>query len=116
MYIDLIDDEEFWKKIHQSELIANYQCKRFHEHYSYNIDYLVDKISTKYNSKQYIDREYKLGREPMEDLYFFLFKVASIYGKEIESTGDFISTTYIYKGWKFSLINGQGSYIAIEKI
>lgn len=112
----VISMNEYFKKLTDKENILNLQCAKFHNNYSYRIDLIINKIEKKYNSDDYINREYSLGREPMQDLYSFLFEVSKKYGEELDLNEDFLSQAYEYKGYVFKLYQGQGSFITIDKI
>lgn len=113
--LEKLDWTDYWDKISDKIEVEREQYKRFHENYSYNIDYLIEKIENKYNSDEYYKREIKLGREPEEYLYTFLYGVANVYGEQLDENEDFLADSYLYKGYKFKLYNGQGSFIRIEK-
>lgn len=74
-----------------------------------------DKVYKKYNSDSYIDKEIKLGREPMNLLYDIIFEFAV---RNMPYIGDndgtsiyLVDDTYIIQ-----MIYGQGSYVKFEKI
>lgn len=115
--------QEYFDKIFKREEMEISQLLRFHEKYNDKNKFskIVEKIISKYDSDKYRNREYNLGREPMEDLYFFLYEYASKYGigstdEEFEIHGNnFTSGLYKIHGYFFNLMCGQGSCILISK-
>lgn len=115
--------QEYFDEMFKKEEMAISQLVRFHEKYNDENKFskIVEKIISKYDSYKYRDREYNLGREPMEDLYFFLYEYAEKYGseptdEEFEIHGnDFTSGLYKIHGYFFNLMCGQGSCIKISK-
>lgn len=86
---------------------------------------LIGKCKTKYDSKEYRDREYNLGYEPRTELFFMLVEYAEEYGKNIYeervAKGDILTfcsgglylvdDTYIVE-----LLIGQGSAVNVFTI
>ena len=106
----------YFEKLEKKDKIVQSQIKRFHLYYSHRIDEIIGKIREKYNSINYSEREYSLGREPNEYLYSFLFEVAKTYGEKTDLKEDFLWESYQYEGYIFNLYQGQGSFILINKI
>ncbi len=108
--------DDYFGKIINSEKIETVQLERFHNRFSNNLDFIINKIVDKYSSKKYIEREYSLGREPNTELYFFLYKYAEKYGEftndEKYNTG-FNNGAYSIGNWIFSILNGQGTCINV---
>lgn len=86
---------------------------------------LIGKCKTKYESKEYRERELRLGYEPRTDLFFILAEYAERYGKNIykerTANGDIlmfcngtlwlVDNTYIVE-----LLIGQGSAVNVFTI
>lgn len=108
--------EEYFNKLNIQEKILESQIERFVKKYSNNFSIIVDKIIEKYNSREYVLREYRCGYQPRESLYFFLFEMVRKYGISSEFNGDFCIEAYNYQNYHFELWNGQGSCIIINKI
>ena len=114
--------EKFVKKYIQVTKIENMQLERFHNNCDDKVAF-IKKVINKYNSKEYKDRWYKRGIEPMEDLYWFLYDYATIYGREAngkeydEYAHMFTSNMFIIEeGYAFMRVDGQGSHIDVFKI
>ncbi len=102
--------------------IIDMQLERFHNNCDDKVAF-IKKVINKYNSKEYKDRWYKRGIEPMEDLYWFLYDYATIYGREAngkeydEYAHMFTSNMFIIEeGYAFMRVDGQGSHIDVFKI
>lgn len=121
----LLNSPEFDKMMEKEANKASIyesQLKRFKEGYDHRFGELVEKILSKYNTKEYIQRERSLGYEPREYLIDFLFNYVREHG--VEGTdqdwdrlthGDFTTELYKYKGYMFELLQGQGSVIKVYK-
>ena len=72
--------------------------------------------SNRNNRDEYVNRWYSRGIEPPEKLKFILFRVAEKYGIETEGTTPFTFSAYLYKGFRFELLIGQGSAVNIYKL
>lgn len=114
----------FFEKQNSLAHINKYQVEKFYDKYKNNIDEFTSKIIDKYSSKSYKDRWYNRGIEPPEDLYFFLYDIASKYGrkftkseynrtkKSLYFTHDHV---YVLGSYCFEKINGQGTAIIVQK-
>jgi len=71
---------------------------------------LFEKIKTKYESQEYYNREIKLGREPRQLLYDYIFEYGRKYGIENEIQDAYFSyESYIIDGiWVITIWYGQG--------
>lgn len=110
--------EEFWKQKDNRETILNYQLEKFHNLYKDKLDDVIEHIRNKYESKEYRLKEYRLGREPMESLYWFLFDYAEKYSIEChekEYYNDFTGKIYYLGSYVIQTIYGQGGAIIINK-
>jgi hypothetical protein len=82
-------------------------------------DYVIEKLLNKYGSTKYIDREYRLGREPDDALLYHLLNYSRKYcQRSIEDThwGMFIEEVYYIGSYVIKLAIGQGSMVILEKI
>ncbi len=85
---------------------------------------IIEKIIAKYDSEEYVSREYKLGYEPREELFWVLRDIAEKYGEKIKHNSKkwekylnmFTGEAYIYEGYFVQVMHGQGSVVKIEKI
>lgn len=71
---------------------------------------LFEKIKTKYESLEYYNREIKLGREPRQLLYDYIFEYGRKYGIENEIQDAYFSyESYIIDDiWVITIWYGQG--------
>lgn len=110
--------EEYFQKIANKRAILEYQLEKFHNLYKNRLDEVIEHIQKKYQSDAYRDKEYRLGREPMEDLYSFLFDYAEKYSvvcREKQYYNDFTGSAYYLGSYVIQVIHGQGSAIIFEK-
>lgn len=73
----------------------------------------IQKCIDKYESNEYVNKEYKLGYEPRCPLYDVIFNYASRYGESLECNEDFLAERYKFDNWIVELYIGQGSFIRI---
>lgn len=114
---------DYFNVIIQTRAIRDSQLKRFKEKVDLDsalFSSFVEKVIAKYNSIEYQDREYNLGREPKCSLFSFLFSYAQKYGRHASDDeyerygGIFTSGIYYIDGYYFHLIQGQGSMILVH--
>ncbi len=130
-YLDSPEAKESIKKhfeeLDQKEKHYAEQVERFYQKHKDNMVAIIEKIIAKYDSDAYVNREYKLGYEPREDLYWVLKDIAAKYGEEIRSTKKnihkwrkylnmFTGEAYVYMGYFIQVMHGQGSVVKVEKI
>ena len=116
-FLDFIKSEKLNKKI-----IKN-QFKRFHLKFNDENKFseFVEKVLKKYHSEAYIIRWYKRGIETQQQLCWFLFNYAKIYGRkcksqELKKYGNcFVTEMRFIGGYYFMNMDGQGSVINIIK-
>lgn len=110
-------DDYFNKIIFHREL-KDKRVQKIHEKFGNNIEFLIDKVSKKYESDKYITKEYKLGYEPRKPLYFLLFEYANKYGEvcnDDDYINEFTSAAFYLGSYVIQLMQGQGSVIRIDK-
>lgn len=77
----------------------------------------IEKAVNKYDSDEYINKEYKMGRLPSKDLLWVLYEYACEYCPEYDSDEMFVSEAYIIDDrYLLERADGQGSIIIISKI
>jgi glucan phosphorylase len=84
----------------------------------FGADYVIEKLLDKYDSNDYVNREYRCGREPMEILLYTLLDYARVYCKpsdEDNHWGMFIEEVYYIGSYVIELAIGQGSKIILRK-
>jgi len=118
----LANAKEFFGKAALKDEIYQSQLDRAYEKFGESISELVNKVLTKYDSKEYIARWLKKGYyEAPEPLKFFLCDYASKFGRaatqrEFNKYGNtFSADMFILDGYVFNLMIGQGSVVQIFK-
>lgn len=119
---NVADAKAYFARFENRDKMEANQVKRFWKKYNTCFDELVNKVITKYESKEYKDNWYGRGIFPPEPLYFFLYDVAKKYGKEftlkqyraMENTM-FTDAVYVLNDWCFEHISGQGCAVKIYK-
>ena len=77
----------------------------------------IEKVVKKYSSDDYINKEYKMGRLPSEDLLWVLYEYACECCPELDSNKIFVSESYIIdEKYLLERVDGQGSFISVSKI
>ena len=117
---------KFFEEKEQEEKLYASQVDRFYQRHKENMPAIIEKIMAKYNSNEYVRKEYKLGYEPREDLYWILESIASKYGVEVKlnkkngkkypQLNMFTGSAYIFEGYLIQTMHGQGSVVRIDKI
>ncbi len=111
--------EEFGKKLKRDEEIKNRRTEKFKELAEPDIDAALSKIIEKYDSDEYVKREYSLGYEPRQTLLWIAFNYAEKYCKECTDEkylNMFTGNAYYIGSYVIQVMHGQGSVIKIEKI
>ncbi len=111
--------EEFRNKLERIEERKNRWTEKFKELAEPNIDAALSKIIEKYDSDEYVKREYSLGYEPRETLLWIAFSYAEKYCKECTDEkylNVFTGNAYYIGSYVIQVMHGQGSVIKIEKI
>ena len=110
---------DYCNKIAMKEVMEQSQIERFHNKYKDRIDEVFERLITKYDSDKYRNHEYKMGVEPREPLYWFLFKYAQTHGKpctDDKYINDFTGEIHYLGSYVIQVMHGQGSCIRIDKI
>jgi hypothetical protein len=111
--------EEFSKKMKAEDDRRSNNIERFKKYAEHRLDEVLEKIVTKYDSDEYVRREYSLGYEPRETLLWVAFGYATEYCKpcdDPEYANYFTGTMYYIGSYVIQIMYGQGSVIKIEKI
>jgi hypothetical protein len=109
------------EEIIQEEKLIDLHIKRIQTLFEKNgVNSFIQKVKEKYNSDSYKDREYSLGREPENLLYYVIFSYAQEHEKAliIPDNDDFCFTQdlYLVGDYIFEKVCGQGCYIACYSI
>lgn len=116
---------KYFEKKDRHNLILKKQIEKFHNKYKDNIDSVIEKIKSKYDSKEYISKHYARGREPQTKLYWFLINYAKVHGEPITKIQNYHLLQYgntftreMYKlgGYILQIMDGQGSVVHVDKI
>lgn len=103
--------EDFRKKQEKYENFMNRYVEKIHNMSLVDRLKFYQRVHDKYESSDYIDKEYRAGYQPRQDIYFILLEYARKYGKEIE-----IDSFIIDDKWSIELFVGQGVVIEFEPI
>ena len=112
---------EFGEKLKRKKEREERYTKYIHDNFGNDIDSIIQRVSDKYSSEKYIDREWGLGREPMEVLYWVLLEYAKEYGTEFtdneykDYSCMFTGEMYYLGDWVFEVLHGQGSCVQVYK-
>jgi hypothetical protein len=112
---------EFGEKLKRKRERQERYTQYIHDKFGNDIDKFIQKVFDKYNSEEYRDREYSLGREPMEVLYWTLLEYAKEYGVEFteqeyeDYSCMFTGEMYYLGDWIFEVLHGQGSCVEVYK-
>ena len=113
------DCVEYAEKINNQKIIRDMQLERLHNSNRF-IDF-TERVLKKYKCDSYIDKWYKRGFEPPEDLLWFIFEYAEKYGRnctttEIDKYANMFTSQLVYcNGYYFNRMDGQGSFIKVIK-
>lgn len=92
-----------------------------HRNFSDNLDGIIQKLIDKYGSTEYINKEYRLGYEPREEMLWIMSTYAKKHGTEFtkeeyeKHSNMFTRTMYYLEDWVFEILDGQGSALHVYK-
>lgn len=115
--------DEFCKKLEFEHSLKEKHIENLHSVLlsGVTLSSLIEKVRLKYNSDKYREHWHNKCIEPPEILYWLLFDYAEKYGRECdepeweEYSNMFTSALYFIDGYYISRMDGQGSFIQIEK-
>lgn len=111
--------EEYVRKMARIRELRDSWVERLHKNYSNRFSEILNKVIEKYDSDDYVKREYSLGYEPREPLFSLFFEYAEKYGRECtevewELYGNmFTGELYCCNGYYFNMMHGQGTVIKV---
>ena len=111
--------EEFGNKMRREEERKDRWIEKFKKLAEPDIDSYLEKLIKKYDSDEYVRREYALGYEPRESLLWIALEYAKKYCKECEDEkylNTFTGEAYYIGSYVIQVMHGQGSVIRIDKI
>ena len=110
---------EFIKKIEHVNRIEDKYVDKLHTMSSQERKSLIERIIQKYDSDEYVNKEYRLGREPKRSLFNILYKYAVVHGVEIDTENEsvFCCGHYIIDSeFVLRIYHGQGCFIRVEHV
>ena len=110
--------KEFGEKMKREDERRDRWVEKFKELAEPDIDSALSKIIEKYDSDEYVKKEYSLGYEPREPLLWIAFSYAEKYCKECTDEkylNMFAGDAYYIGSYVIQVMNGQGSVIRIDK-
>ena len=122
---EFLDSEEGQKSI--SEWAKKYArdldhrarwVEKFRVRCESDLDGALEKLTKKYYSEEYRDREYKMRVEPREPLLWLMWDYAKEYCKRCKDKryyNMFTADAYYIGSYVISIMHGQGSVLAINK-
>ena len=111
--------KEFGNKMRREEECKDRWIEKFKKLAEPDINFYLEKLIKKYDSDEYVRREYALGYEPRESLLWIALGYAKKYCKECEDEkylNTFTGEAYYIGSYVIQVMHGQGSVIKIEKI
>lgn len=106
--------EEDWERITHTKFYDRW-VERLHLLGEEHRSIFIRKVIEKYNTPEYINKEYSLGYEPRMELFTLLQKYAEKYGEDVpDEYGDFVASALLVDAkWLVKLFVGQGSFIKV---
>lgn len=111
--------EEFTQKIINEQKHNDRWVEKFKKYCENNLDDTIVKLVTKYDSDEYVNREYKKGHIPRETLLWLVYGYATKYCPPCEDEkylNMFTDEAYYIGSYVIQVMHGQGSVVRIEKI
>jgi hypothetical protein len=111
--------ERWGEKLRRADEHKDRWAEKFKQRCESDIDGSIEKLLAKYDSKEYRDKEYGKGREPMENLLWVALEYAEKYCEECTDEkylNMFTGSAYYIGSYVIQVMNGQGSVIRIDKI
>ena len=111
--------ERWGEKLRRADEHKDRWAEKFKQRCESDMDGSIEKLLAKYDSKEYRDKEYSKGREPMEDLLWVALEYAEKYCKECTDEkylNMFTGSAYYIGSYVIQVMHGQGSVIRIDKM
>ena len=111
--------EDFDQQLSNERKHNDRWVEKFKIHCENNLDDTIVKLVTKYDSDEYVNREYKKGYMPRETLLWLVYGYATKYCPPCEDEkylNMFTDEAYYIGSYVIQVMNGQGSVIRIDKI
>jgi len=110
--------DEYFKKLQREEEHLHRWVEKFKSRYENNLDEIIEKLLNKYDSDEYVKREYSLGYQPRESLLWLVWEYARLNCEECLDEKYFNSFTgdaFYIGSYVIQIMHGQGSVLKIEK-
>lgn len=114
--------EAYWDKYVRTQKHTADWVEKLKYHYGDNMDSIIEKLLSKYESRKYRDKEYKQGYEPREKLLWLVWEYAIEYGKECPDNiydiyvNSFTGGMRIVGSYVVQIMYGQGAVLRFDKI
>ena len=112
---------KFGEKMKIEEARRERYIQWIHDHYKDRLDEIIEKLCNKYDSDEYIRREYKIGYQPRETLMWTMLTYATTYGTEFTQeeyakyAGMFTGEMFYLEDWVFEVLYGQGTALLVYR-
>lgn len=109
---------KFAQKIGADQKVRNRWIEKFRVRCESDLDGALEKLTSKYYSEEYRNREHKMNVEPREPLLWLMWDYARTYCKECKDKryfNMFTAEAYYIGSYVISIMHGQGSVLAINK-
>ncbi len=112
---------KFGEKMKIEEARRERYIQWIHDNCKDRLDEIIEKLCTKYDSDEYVNREYGLGYQPRETLMWTMLTYAKKYGTEFAQeeyakyAGMFTGEMFYLEDWVFEVFYGQGTAISVYK-
>jgi len=123
---EFLDSEEgqksldrFVEKHLREDACTDRWIEKIKSRYGDNPDPVIEKLMEKYYSDSYVNREYKMGVQPREPLFWLIWEYAE---KHCESCVDkkyynsFTGDAYYIGSYVIQIMYGQGSVLRFDKL
>lgn len=110
--------KKYANKLEIQDKLKQRRINYIHKRWSDNIDFVIQKAIDKYESDEYVRKEYKLGYEPRRPIYYLLYEYAEQFGEECHDEkyiNDFTGGIYYLGSYVIQIMHGQGSVIRIDE-
>lgn len=111
--------DDYFNNLKVKQETENRHIERFKALWGDKLDQAIEKLITKYSSDKYRDREYRMGIEPREDLFWLAYGYAQKYCppcKNEKYLNMFTADAYYIGSYVVQRMDGQGSVVQFTKI
>lgn len=111
--------KRFGEKMAQEEAHRDRWVEKFKARCENDLDLAIETLLTKYDSDEYVRKEYARGYEPRETLLWLVLEYAERYCEECKDEkyyNMFTGAAYYIGSYVIQVMHGQGSVIRIDKV